>query len=572
MDKYYYILLFFILWSCHSCKSKDETDTENPAAQTTTKHTTTTTTSASSCQSTLSYQVGINLSNNRYWSSQIIYVDAFKSSSMWVPNIADSSHPSYSTVWNTGVEIPLGTNGYPLEIPYTPTSGEWAGVGQRATKVIWGGIDGHYPTGTYTLILEGTGRLRVGNWSTNTEITNSGTHKIEITAANEGIILDLLESDAADPIRNIRFILPDYEDSYKGELLYPPFIEGLQIFNVIRAHATMGIMGYYGCDNDVDDMSADCVMTWENRAKTEYSTYATPQGIPYEIYIDIINKTNADIWVNVVHAADDNFIRNFATLIKERLHTNKKIYLELANETWNAEPTNFPQTYYFRAKGLELGLDTDATAAGRKYFVKRSIEMWAIFEEVFSDQSNRLYKVLPTQFGNDWEDASRINLLSDTAINPNGVQPDYFAGGSYFGGHFDSSVDPATISVDEVLSATEAELDLLRTRIQTTKNLAEANGMNLISYEGGQHLVNYDGSWGDYWTKLRDANRNNRMGELYNLFFDIWEDENPGQLLMLHDYVSYPMRNGGYFGVKEWVDQDITDTPKYRAIKERVCP
>lgn len=567
----YLILLLSIIINCENIKDDDEestTDEDTAASSTTTSST------VDDCSSTLSYPVGINIGINRYWSSQVIFVDAFKASSMWIPNISDSTHPSYNSVWDTDVDIPLDARGYPLEIPYTPTSGEWAGVPQRVSSVIWGGMEGHFPTGTYTLIFEGTGRMTVGNWSgQRNEFVNGGTYQVEVVSANEGIIFELYESSAADPVRNIRFILPGYEDTYSEQPFYPRYIEGLQIFQVIRATLTIGMLGYYECDNGVDDTSADCVMTWGNRAKTDYARYSTLQGIPYKLLIDLINKTKADMWVNVMHAADDDYIRNFASLIKERLASDRKIYLELANETWNLESNNFPQTYYYRNKGLAAGLDTDAKEAGRKYFMKRQFETYAIFDEVFGDQSTRIITVLGTQFGVDWEHQRRIANISDSTVNPNGIRPDVFAIGAYFGGHInESGADPATITVDGVLDLTEHELtDMLVPRLQSVKTLTEANGMELIAYEGGTHIVDYDNLWGDHQTKLRDANRHDRMSEIFNDFLDIWERENPGKLLMLHDYVSYP-QGGSFFGLLEWTDQDIADAPKYRTVKERICP
>ncbi|MFT5056059.1 MAG: hypothetical protein ACI80H_000766, partial [Pseudoalteromonas distincta] len=56
--------------------------------------------------------IGTNLSGIQDWSSEYVFVDAFKQCREWIPHEYGSSAP-----WSSGVTVPLGPKGYPLEIP-----------------------------------------------------------------------------------------------------------------------------------------------------------------------------------------------------------------------------------------------------------------------------------------------------------------------------------------------------------------------------------------------------------------------------------------------------------------------
>ena len=61
----------------------------------------------------ISRPIGTNLSSIQDWSSEYVFVDVFDQCREWIPHEYGSGAP-----WSSGVTIPLGTNGYPLEIPF----------------------------------------------------------------------------------------------------------------------------------------------------------------------------------------------------------------------------------------------------------------------------------------------------------------------------------------------------------------------------------------------------------------------------------------------------------------------
>ena len=70
-----------------------------------------------------------------------------------------------------------------------------------------------------------------------------------------------------------------------------------------------------------------------------------------EIAVQLANAVSADAWMNVPVMADDNFIRQMATLVHNQLGSTQKIYVEFSNEVWNS---SFSQFKYAVSQGKAL--------------------------------------------------------------------------------------------------------------------------------------------------------------------------------------------------------------------------
>ena len=116
--------------------------------------------------------------------------------------------------------------------------------------------------------------------------------------------------------------------------------------------------------------------------------------------IELCNRTGSDPWFCMPHLADDEFIRNFAAMVKERLDPSRRIYIEYSNEVWN---TRFPQAKYSWKKGAELNLGRKEYPweGGGMYYAQRSLEIFKIWEEVFGDHE-RFVRVLAWQTSTHW--------------------------------------------------------------------------------------------------------------------------------------------------------------------------
>ena len=113
------------------------------------------------------------------------------------------------------------------------------------------------------------------------------------------------------------------------------------------------------------------------------------ESVAWEHFIDLCNDTGKDIWLNIPIAASDDYVRILASLVKSRLDTALKIYIENDNEVWNSAP-DFIGTYnYNQAEAASMGL-TEEENIGR-----RAVRLSQLFAEVFGQEEvNKRFRVI----------------------------------------------------------------------------------------------------------------------------------------------------------------------------------
>ncbi len=525
------------------------------------------------------HQLGMNLETIHPMASQIIFVDAMKRSSRWFPfELIEGG------AWDVPVDIPLSPDGYPLELPYDPPGGT-APVG--AATLLFNQMAGEYPSGTYTLLFDGSGFMVVGAGEVEEAYFQGGEYTIDIDSSNASdVLLLLIDSDPADPIRNIRFVLPGFREVHESSPFYPPFIEKLSPFSVIRFSQTMRTNGGdYPCDNGVLPTDGDCAKIWANRPLPTDRTQASPRGVALEYVIDLANQVGFSPWLCVQHGADDNYVRELATLVESRLAPGLKCHVELSNEVWNFS-ADYPQSLWAEASGLAQGLSTDPTLARIFFVAKRSAEVFRLFETAFGVSAvDRLVKVLPGHIANPWQNEQQLTAFSDPILNPHGVQADAFAVGAYFGNVVGDEIvhegraEIATIS--EVLDRGRNNLTIdrpdpfapgemilsLANMVSLAKTLTDAHGVSLVAYEGGQalherHEFNNNPILGQ---TMVDANRDPAMKMIYREMLETWELHGGG-LFLHYSLIHRPTIHFGSYGSLEWTDQAEENSPKYQAL------
>ena len=60
-------------------------------------------------------------------------------------------------------------------------------------------------------------------------------------------------------------------------------------------------------------------MRWADRPQPGDAVYTSDRGVPVERMIDLANVLQADPWFCIPHLAEDDYVRQFATLVKARL-------------------------------------------------------------------------------------------------------------------------------------------------------------------------------------------------------------------------------------------------------------
>jgi hypothetical protein len=476
-----------------------------------------------------------------------VFVDVFNQCREWIPHEYGSGAP-----WSSGVTIPLGTNGYPLEIPFNN------GIDPpQATRTLmfFGDLANKYSSGYYRLIASGSGQISLRFAATGTFSCPVDT-LVWIDSSLGGLALEIDTSLVSDPVRDIHLVMPGFENSYPTNPYNPDLISFMDDFQVIRF---MDWMETNGSSNTL----------WSDRNTSDYYSQTLNNGVGYEHIVNLCNTSGKNPWICVPHRANDQYISELAKLFRDSLNPGLKIYIEYSNEVWNG---SFTQSQYADSMGNVMGYSGNSWEQGWQYYAKRTADVMRIFENEFQDNS-RLVKVISSQAANSWLTNYIIEKFEDPLYNPTQVQADAIAIAPYFGGSVANDIGNAglinSISVDDILDSLELSLSTAYAWMDANKIVADTHNLELIAYEGGQHLVANATYYNDtaYVNKLMDANRHQRMEDLYCEYLNYWFDSTQAGLFC--NFSSHGVYSKyGSWGIKEFMDDTLS--PKYLGLQNCV--
>ncbi len=491
--------------------------------------------------------IGMNLREVRDWSADVPFVDVFRAA---------------RTFRESNPDLELDEHGWVKSLNGDQTA---------TTYMLWD-IKGRFPGGRYEVTYQGKGRIRYGGGAEPVS-RGEGRDVVSINPAENGLQLEILATDPADPIRDIRVIMPggicasdpftrveregecakgdyvSFKDNHATQIFNPDYLKFLRPFKVLRFM-------------DMMNTNASPLEAWSDRARPTDATWSTPRGVPVEIMVELANRMQADAWFTLPHQADDAYVFNFAEYVRDHLKPELKVYVEYSNEVWNGA---FEQNRYALEMGQKLRLDPDKYTAAQMFYSKRSVEIFKIFEKVFGGDS-RLVKVLASQAANAWF-GDLILGYQDAAKHA-----DALAIAPYFGGHMG---DPGTADRVERLSVAGL-FDELRTKslpeaiewMEANAKVAKKHGVDLIAYEGGHHLAGFHGA--ENRKKLNDlfddADRHRQMRGMTSRYLDAWRKAG-GKLFV---YYSSPtkMSKWGRWGLTDSLYRKREEAPKYDAVLE----
>lgn len=484
--------------------------------------------------------LGINLAPIASYQRAFAFVDVFKSSREWLSAVPGGS-------LGEGGELNLDENGWIISLD-TETN-------QYAGTILADALG--RPHGTYTVFFDGEGMIDIREGNDDASVVTDfryiapGHYEFDIAPDMDefDIYFYIFETDpnqTGDYIRNIRVIMPGHLDTYETAPFYPPFLELWGDFKVLR------FMDWQRTNNNP-------TVTWSERTTPQYATQATHHGVSLEYIIQLANTLKTDIWVCIPHFADDDYVTNFATMLRDDLDPTLKIYVEYSNEVWNNQ---FSQYDYAFDQGNLLELSTDQYQAQRYYIVYRSKQVHDIFENVFGG-TERFCRLVAYQYASP----NRSRDILDYAIQI-GADLEAFAIAPYFGGNYghpDFLNEIVQLTTDELLDLCEEEINQMAGTIQRQYENASTRGLNLLAYEGGQHLRGVYGAQNneDLTNLFIAANRHPRMGELYMQYYQQWKCIG-GDMFCHFDNMGEPSETGSW-GLLESYEDDYMAKPKYAA-------
>lgn len=476
-------------------------------------------------------RLGINLAGVQYWSTEHPFANLAKHASRW-----RTQRTGQPFTWDDPLP-PLAADGYPGIVPDgTVLESFLLATEHRA----------HLPA-ELVVLYDGKGRLEYTQGA-RLKTRSPGRDVIEDLGSEHGpLVAQLIETDAADPLRNVRLYEPAVAASPRT--FRSAFLERWQDMTVLR------FMDWMETNNAT-------VRTWNERPRPDRFTY-TANGVALETMVELANVQKAAPWFCMPHLADDEYVRRFAQQVRQTLDPALPVYVEYSNEVWNPM---FEQARHAAARGLALGLSNDPFEAQLRYYSRRSSEVIRIWEDVFAEQKDRVIGVFAAQSANPrtsvtvlgWEDAA--------------PHADVLAIAPYFGhdlGDPSRTTDVSTWSLDRLFEALRAEVaGENRKMITRQAQVAREFGVKLVAYEGGQHLVGFGGAENDAALEqlFQAANRDPRMKDLYLAHLAHWQQAGGDLYVLFNSMGAYS--KWGSWGLLESEEQAPATSPKWLAVEE----
>ena len=497
--------------------------------------------------------IGTNLAAVRDWSQEWAFVDAFHASRPWI------SGAGLNGTWDDGRAIATDADGWVTSLA----------ANQVARTLLFWEMNGTYPSGNYVVLYDGQGTLAYQGAATVVS-SRPGRDVLQVNPANGGIVLNITATNAANPLRNIRFLMPggicegdpyayaaneaacagvgsfqSFEANYATIVFHPKFLASIRNYRVLRFM-------------DWGETNGSTQVSWSERPKRTEARWSVGKGVPVEVMVDLANRVGVSPWFTLPHRADNNYMTQYARLVAQTLRSDLKAYVEYSNEVWNSQ---FAQAGHAASQGAALGLSSDAFTAQLYFYSKRAVEMFDIWSAEMGDPA-RLVRVMASQAANSWASEQVLDYRNAKA------KTDALAVAPYFGGELGTLPATASLTVDQLFSSLQATyLPQAIGWINAQAAVARLRGIPLIAYEGGQHLAGVFGLENN--TALNGlfdaANRDARMRQLYETYLDAWK--NSGAQLFVHFSNCAGYSKWGRWGSLEYLEQPRSAAPKYDALQ-----
>jgi hypothetical protein len=482
-----------------------------------------------------SRSVGMNLSGIAYYSSEFPFADLMKSGMGWVSRDDNGT-------WGTAFPS-LTADGYPAALA----------PGQHALNAVaWSGSQ--FPAGRYVVLWDGDGSISFP--LSNVTVAESAANRIAIdvvdTSGSLWVAID--RTSATNPVHNVRFLWPGTEATYAQEPFNPVFLAKVAPFSVLRF-------------KDWGAIDGSPVVEWADRAHVTDVTYATPAGVPIEVMVDLANTLHVDPWFCLPHQASDDYVRQFATLVHDRLDPALHPHIEYSNEVWN---TAYAQGAWATARSQALGLEVPGGQPAIFYAV-RAVQVFKIVQDAWGADSSRILRVLAGQAV--WDNfLTHALAYQDTAANA-----DVMAIAPYFNAV--AAGDPAqvattlTLSSDQIVDQMLADIrGDVKTAMTTNAALASQYKLTLKAYESGagDSSSYFPADKIDAMTALfTSAHNNPRMRDVYAEYYGQWVAAGGDTMNQFNDVGLWS--KWGLWGSLQYVTEDPAASPKYQGLLDFIA-
>lgn len=509
--------------------------------------------------------LGTNLDGVVDYSTSYNFTDAMKQSRSWIT--ADTSGAG---VFDTDDRacLDLDENGYVRSLtPQASNSGcSTPSYNAVSTLFFFGDFPGHYPSGRYIVTYDGQGDISYHFAAVrNVALSTPGRDVLDVNANAGGWMLRINAIAAGNHPRNIHVWMPGFDEhSGPSQLFHPDFL------TLIRRNKVLRFMDWMGTNNSSQQEYAD---------RPQLADVRWSEGnMPLEVMVELANRSDAHPWFTLPHRASDDYMTRFAQDVKRLLRPDLRVYVEYSNEVWNGQ---FSQGAYVEAQG-DAAYGNQGSGFDRRlnWYGQRSAQLCDLWKSAFDAQAGRVVCVLGAQAANAYTLTQAADCPLWTAGRPCSAHGfDAAAIAPYFGGYLGHPNHAATVQTwtpaqlfAEIngggLAGGPAGGSLAEVQdwITAHRAAAQQRSLQLVTYEGGQHLAGVLGNENnDAITGLfTGANRDARMGAAYTQHLNFWKSA--GGELFMHFTASSGYGKFGSWGAVEYLDQ--TSTPKHNALMQ----
>lgn len=450
--------------------------------------------------------------------------------------------------------------------------GEDAGI---RTRVLDSMVAESGATGRWRLTWTGTGTLDVSGGS-NVTRPNANTAEFDYTANGASWVNVIVRSVASGQLANFKLVHQnDWDADASGAIFRQQYLNEVRNYRCLRFDEWTGILR--------DEPYGLAVTTWASRPLPTDETFMH-RFVPLEWQIQLCNLAGADFWPCMPTAATADYDTGAATLTRDSLSSALHAYPEYSTKTWDFAGT--PQAHYCAEQGrIAFGTTANPTEQEfRSWYGMRSTLMAQRWKAVWTGaNAARLHTVIQHQA--DWVGGEYDVLVAPMWQERNGTLglPPYVAPHSVCdvltvhaqidGGMAYGSAASLIETWRTTLTQTEAfnrmrdqlltgpyhntgdtgrrTVQLLTPKWQHYRTVADNYGMELASYEVGNHLNGVGGS-AAMQAFVHAFSVSAQMGEVYAATIDAIRDAGFDGPLAFAVECRYPDSNICH-GLQRWL-------------------
>lgn len=517
--------------------------------------------------------IGMNLSEVVDWEPGFPFRNLFLGARPWVTRNESLKGPHDT---HTQSAFQYDEDGYPLQVPV-------AAPGYTEPQIVFTYVPNKRPPGNYILLFDGEGEI--GGLFGASQIISQKRGRVKLSMEHDGKphAIIIRRSKLGNHVRNIRLVA---EADERVDLLASPFLP--EFLDFCRPFHCLRFMDWGATNNSIEE-------EWASRKRPTFYTQVGGRGDPdarygsapnafqrmysggvaIETMVQLCNELKIDPWFCIPHRATDDYIAQYAKLVKERLDPSLKVHVEYSNEIWN---WGFYQAGWMlqsplagamvEAKGGSPWKDV-AKTEGKDHperigaLFRRAFAIWE--REWSGTDRKRLVRVCSVQAG--WVDAAKRTVK--WCVDNGGA--DVVSPAAYFGPDkeiYDSwAAAGANLTADQVLADIRKGRDLAREGNGAAEivGYAKSLGLRYVAYEGGQHIQPKGQAELPYNPALAAAQYNPAMYDAYVELLRLHRDM--GCELFCHfSSIGQQGTRYGSWGAKARYTEPDANSPKMRAL------